>query len=80
MAIKKLVIKKDEENEVPAEVFEQAILDIGAAMRKIATTRLTRAAIVALIYDKTKMNKWQIEAVLDNLDGLERIWLKPKKT
>lgn len=77
--MRQLKVKKDPENEIPAEIFEQAIIEIAAAMRKISATRLTRSAIVALIYDKSKIQKGQIEVVLNNLDRLEEIWLKPKK-
>lgn len=73
----RLSLKQDPEKEVPAEVFEQAIVDIGKAMRAISKTRLTREAIVVLIKDKARIDKHVIELVLNNLERLEEIWLKP---
>ncbi len=76
--MKKVTVMKDAENEIPAQVFEQAIVDIGKAMKAISATRLSRAAIVALIKDRTGIYKGTIELVLNNLDDLESNWLKPK--
>lgn len=73
------LVKKDPDDEVAVEVMERAIVEIGAAMKRMNETRLTRQAIVALIHDRSKVNKGVIELVLNNLDRLEEIWLKPKR-
>lgn len=65
---------------VPAEVIANSIVEIADGMRKLSATRLTRRAIVALIYDFSKVAKRDIEIVLNNLESLEKHWLKPKDT
>lgn len=64
---------------VPAEIIATAIERIAAGMRVLNSTRLTRRAVVALIHDTSKISKKTIEIVLNNLEGLEAEWLKPKK-
>lgn len=66
------------EPEVPAEVMAEAIVKISKAMEAISKTRLTRRAIVTLIHENSKISRCQIEIVLNNLDQLEKTWLKPK--
>lgn len=62
----------------PAEVMEKAILDMAAGMRKLNDTRLRRETIVTLLHDNSKVAKRDIRLVLNNLDDLEGIFLKPK--
>ncbi len=64
---------------IAVEILEQAVVDIAYGMRRINETRLSREAIVTLIKDKTGYTKSTIHDVLNNLDQLEKIWLKPKK-
>lgn len=71
-----LEVKQNEEKPVAAEVFAQAIVDMANAMKKLNATRLTRAAIVTLIHDRSRLPKYQVELVLNNLDTLEANWLK----
>lgn len=73
------VVVKQPEPPIGVEVIASAIAEIGAAMKKIRETRLTRGAIVALIADRSKLGKGTIEIVLNNLDELEKDWLKPVK-
>lgn len=75
---KKVEVKQDPEKPIPAELMAQAIVDIADAMKKLNASRLTRAAIVTLIKDKSGIDKNKIEIVLNNLDELERNWLKKK--
>lgn len=75
---KKLIVVQKEDDPIPAEVIAQAIIDIGDSMKKLSETRLKRSAIVALIHDKSKINKTVIEIVLNNLEQLEDTWLKTK--
>lgn len=74
----KITVKQDEEKPVAAEIFAKAIVDISDAMKKLNATRLTRAAVVTLIHDRSRLPKYQIELVLNNLDCLEAHWLKKK--
>lgn len=66
------------DDEIPAEVIAQAIVDIAAGMKKLNGTRLTRKAIVTLLHASSGVNKGTIEIVLNNLELLERTWLKPR--
>ncbi len=82
MSKKPLVVPvkvKQPEPPIGVEVIASAIAEIDAAMKKIRETRLTRGAIVALIADRSKLGKGTIEIVLNNLDELEKDWLKPVK-
>lgn len=63
---------------VSAEVIERSIEQIAASMRQLDSTRLSRKAIVTLIHANSKVNKRDIELVLNNLTYLEQEWLKPK--
>lgn len=72
----KVVQKIDEE--VPAEVLATAIVDIGNAMNKIVHSRLKRETIITLIHARSKVARRDIELVLNNLEELERNWLKPQ--
>jgi len=62
---------------IAAEIIATAIVDIAQAMKAINNTRLTRKAIVALIQDQSKLSKNTINIVLNNLNDLEKDWLKP---
>jgi hypothetical protein len=73
---KKIEVKQDEENPVPAEILAQAILDMGKAMKLLTKSRLKRDALVVLIKDKTGITKIDINRVLDSLESLEKDWLK----
>jgi hypothetical protein len=72
-------VTQDPAKDVPAEVMAQAIVDISESMKKIASTRLTRKAIVALIHDRSGIAKRTIDIVLDNMEDLEKVWLNPRK-
>lgn len=74
-----VVAVKQTEEEVPVEILAQAIADIGAAMRKINESRLTRPALIVLLSHSSKKPMYVVEQVLDALDSLERTYLKPKR-
>lgn len=69
----------DPENPVAVEVIEKAIVAISEGMRRINQTRLNRRALIALIHDNSKVAKSTIEVVLNNLEGLESLYLKKKE-
>lgn len=71
-----VVIQQQDKPEVPAEVIAQSIKEIADSMRQISKSRLKREALVILIHDWSKVSKPNIRMVLNNLDELERIWLK----
>ncbi len=78
MVAKTIVAGKDELNEVPAEVMEQAIVDLAQAGRKLLSSRLNRRALLVLLKDATNVSFRDIGAVLDNLATLDEVFLKPK--
>ena len=51
----------------PTEILAEAVIRIGENMEKLQKSGLNRRAIVALIYDYTKISKRDIELVLDSL-------------
>lgn len=75
----KLVIKQDVEKEVPVEILAQSIADIGTAMKRLSGSRLKKEALVVLVSDATGISKRQVTFVLNALDDLENLYLKPKK-
>lgn len=75
----RVVVKQTPDKEVPVEIIASAIVDIGAAMRKLNASRLSREALVILISHASKVGQRDVRTVLDNLDQLESHWLKPKK-
>ncbi|HEX8098125.1 MAG TPA: hypothetical protein VF507_08820 [Pyrinomonadaceae bacterium] len=74
------IVPAQGEEPMAAEIIEQSIVEIADAMRRIERTRLTRDAIVTLIHAKSKVPKRDIEIVLNNLEGLERTWLKKRQS
>lgn len=62
---------------IPAEVIASAIVELAEGMRKLNETRLKRDAIVTLIARTSSVPRSTIELVLNNLEELERTWLKP---
>lgn len=66
------------EPEIPTEILAASIVEISAAMKKIDAGRLKREAIVLLIHANSGVGKPDIRLVLNNLEALEAIWLKPR--
>jgi 2-phosphoglycerate kinase len=73
------VVQKEEGVEVPAKIIADSIVEISNGIQKLNSTRLTRKAIVTLINANSGIGKGDIEVVLNNLEALEQIWLKPKE-
>ncbi len=61
-----------------ADALAASIAKISEAMLILGKTRLARHTIVALIHDSTKVPKKVIHTVLNDLESLEKLWLKPK--
>lgn len=57
-------------------VVAEEIVAISQAMKRLAQSRLSRKALVALVHDHSKVSKRNIEIVLNNLVALEEIWLR----
>ena len=73
--VKPKIVQKEGE-EISAEIIAQAIVDIADAMKVFNNSRLTRRAVVTLIHHQSKINKGEIEIVLNNLQDLAKDWLK----
>lgn len=79
MSTKLIVKQPDPPSEaVAAEVIATSIVKIAEGMKAIGQTRLSQKAIVTLIHAQSKVARRDIEIVLNNLQDLERDWLKPK--
>ena len=77
---KKVVILADPEEDL--EILAESISQVALAARKIKASRLTRRAVVLLIQDRIgsgRINKGQIEAVLDAAAELKSAYIKKTK-
>lgn len=72
----KVVVKPDED--LPVEILVQEIEKISKAMQALQKSRCTRSMIITLIHDSSRVSKKTIAVVLNHLEELEKIWLKPK--
>lgn len=73
---KKTVEVVQSESPVSTKVMAQAIVDIGKAMKTLSTSRLKEDTIVLLVSHKTRLPQYQVAAVFDSLQSLEKDWLK----
>lgn len=62
---------------VPIEILATSIVAIADAVKRLNATRLTRTALVVLLVDVTQLSKRDVKKVLDALDVLESVYLKP---
>lgn len=71
MEKQKIKIVKNIEKPESTEILAEAVIRIGENFEKLQKSGLNRRAVVALIYDYTKVSKRDIEAVLDSLAKLK---------
>ena len=76
--MKKVNIKQDEENPVPAEILAEAIKRIGDATRKLDASGLNDKAIVLLLSHSSGVSKTEVSNVLWALRNIEQTFLKKK--
>jgi len=62
---------------IPVQIMAQAIVDISKAMKQIKQSRLKRDVILILLKDKTGYSKAAVGQILDALEQLEDLYLKP---
>ena len=74
----KVVVAEGDEAQ-PVEVMEKAITELASGMKRLNASRLKREAIILLLHDASKVGKPDIRKVLDSLDQLEPMYLKPAK-
>lgn len=65
-----ITVKKSEPPE-SKEILAEAIVRISNGFTKLQASGLNKAAIVALLYDSTKISKRDIVAILDGLARLK---------
>lgn len=78
---KKVTIIADPEEDL--EILAESIVQVAGAFKKFNDSRLSRRAIILLIQDRigsTRINKGQIEAVLDAATELKSAYIKKKQT
>jgi hypothetical protein len=73
---KQVVVKQDEQNQIKTEVLAQEIVNISRAMQSLNKSKLSRNAVLTLVKDQTNIPKHIINTVIDNLEDLEKNWLK----
>ena len=64
-------IIKNEEKPESTEILAEAVIRIGDNMEKLQKSGLNRRAVIALVYDYTKIPKRDIETVIDSLAKLK---------
>jgi len=72
-------IKKDEINPESTELLAKSVVQVAEASKKLLNSGLTKRAIIVLLHDGigvSKINKKQIELVLDNLPRLKGWYIK----
>ena len=67
-----VVVEQDKENPVPKKILAQAIVDISAAVKRLAASGLNRKAIVVLLSHDSGQPQYVIENVLSSLEQLSR--------
>jgi hypothetical protein len=75
-----VTVKQNPENEVPAEVLAEAIVQVADAAKRLLSSRLTKRAILVLLHDSSGVGMRDIEYVLDHAAQLAFVYIKqPKK-
>ena len=69
---------KDGEEPQPIEILESSIVEIAKGFKRVQASRITRETLVTLIESKCNAGKPAIRDVLNTLDSLESLFLKPK--
>lgn len=76
MAAKKVIVKHDAEKPVEVEVLAQAIVDIAAAGKRLAASRLNRKAVIVLLAHDTGLGQGTVRTVLEGIESLQATYLK----
>lgn len=76
---KNIKIKKDKENPETVELLAKSIIQVAEGFKKVLNSQLSRRALVILLHDcigQSKINKKQIELVLEALPRLKAWYIK----
>lgn len=79
MSKENIKITKSEENPETVELLAKSVVQVAEASKKLLNSGLTKRAIIVLLQDgigTSKINKTQIELVLDNLPRLKAWYVK----
>lgn len=87
--MKKVIVKQDDVNPMPVEIMAESIRGISEGIRKLRAGPLNEKTLLLLIqhaapnvggkYKNGIISQKDIAAVLEGIESLERIYLKPKK-
>lgn len=72
----KVELIQEKEKEIPVQILAKSIVDVAEAMERIKSSRVTRDLIVTLVWARSGVSKAAINTILDNLENIERQWLK----
>jgi hypothetical protein len=72
----KVTVKPDDQNPEPIEVLAKSIIDLADKFDRINSSKLNRKAIVLLLHDASKVNKRDIETILDVMPNLKQLYIK----
>jgi hypothetical protein len=84
----KVLVKQDEQKPVAVEVLAESIKAIAEGVRKLRAGPLNERALFLLIqhaaptigkYNSQKIGISDIRAVIEGMESLESVYLKPKK-
>lgn len=80
---KPIKVLKNDEEDVPLEIFEQAIVDIANAAKRLLGSRLNERAVVILVHEAmpagpNRPSRRDVLDVLNAAAGLEKKFLKEK--
>lgn len=75
-----MAIEKKQEEEQQQDDLSTAIRKISASMAKLTKSGLNKKAVIALLFDDTKISKRTIGDVLDSLQDLERKYTQQEKS
>jgi hypothetical protein len=73
---KKVIVKQEPEKPVEVEVLAQAIVEIGKASKRLASSALNRKAVIVLLSHDTGLGQGVIKTVLDSIANLEATYLR----
>lgn len=78
MASTEKTLKIINDDDVPVEILAENIQAISEGMTKLRSGRLNERALLVLLRDATNLPMKDIRYVLNALDQLESLYLKPK--
>lgn len=71
-------VKPETDPMIPVDVIVSSIERVAAGMKQLSNSRLNKEAIVLMVAASSRVSKETVRLVINNLESLERQWLKPK--